>query len=335
MVAQYKSYAKHLGEGKTFLVIAIVFSMAIRLIYFFLLDTPLATVPAGYIWDLLSPYLTIPLISFSLNCLLTGLIAFWIAHINSEHVFIRQRTLLPSAYIILLFSCSPKFIYLTGDFIGAIFFLYALGILFASYNIEYKQSASYKVSFIITLGSFFSPVLLFYIPFCWIALASMRSFNGKAFVVSLLSVVTLYFAAFSFYLFAGKMDIFFAPFLYLNINNLIAFPFLGFDSIQWIIIGIIAVLLIIIISDNYINRHKDKIRVRAYLSILDLFAVLALLFFLFLNMDSLTHLFVGLISIGLLLAHFFALLERKLTLYFFYLVLVLYILICFIPFLYL
>lgn len=327
-----RSYKKHVAEGKTFLVIAIIFAVAIRLGYFFYFDFPLPAA-SGYFSGLFSIIFEKPLLSMLASAAITGGMAFLATHINTEYVFIRRRTLLPAAFVILLFSCSPQFIYITPEYIGAILFLYAVNILFKSYNSDAKQQVSYKVSFIISLGSLVAPVLLLYIPVMWIALSAARSFNFKAFLTSLIGVFIIYFPAFSFFLFTDRLEVFLSPFLSVTADALKSLPFFGFEVFQWGILGLSVIMLIIIISDNYINRHKDKIRIRAYLGIFDFIIVVAILLFVFLNIGSGMHLFIALISGSFLLAHFYALAERKISVWLFYLFCVFYLLICFSPFL--
>ncbi|MBB4037826.1 hypothetical protein GGR21_003747 [Dysgonomonas hofstadii] len=328
-----KSYKKQVAEGKTFLIIAIAFAIVVRLVYFFYLDFPGFIQTDAYIWNQFSFIFDTSSISLLASSMVTAGMAVLAAHINTEHVFVRRRTLLPSAFIILLFSCNPAFIYITPEYVGGLLVLYIINLFFTSYNSERKAQASYKVSFMLALGSFFVPVLLLYLPIMWLTLAIARCFNFKSFLVSLLGVFTLYFSAFSFYLFTDSLNVFLSPFTSLSLDTLEGLPFFDFEATQWAILGVSLIMLIIIICDNYINRHKDKIRIRAYLGTLDLLAVMALLFFVFLNLGTQMHLFVALISGSLLLAHFYALVEQRITIWLFYFLLIFYILICFSSFL--
>jgi len=328
-----REYKRNVAEGKTFLIIAIVFAVVIRGGYFFYFDYSGLKQPDTYLWNRFSFIFEIPLVSLLASAAVTAGMAVLVNHINAEYVFIRRRTLLPTVFIILLFSCSPAFIYITSEYIGILFFIYVINILFASYNTELKPQASFKVSFMLAFGSLFAPALLLYIPIMWVALSIVRCFNFKAFLASLLGVFTLYFSVFSFYLFADKLDMFMAPFTALDLNILKDFTFFHFKPVHWSILGISLIMLVIIISDNYINRHKDKIRNRAYLGTLDFVVVVALLSFVFLNLGTQMHLFIALALGSLLLAHFYALVEQKISIYLFYLFILFYLLICSLPFL--
>jgi len=333
MVGMLRSYKRHIAEGKSFFIFSIVFAVAIRLAYFFYFDFTPVTYPDGYLFSPLFSLIDNALLSLLLSGVFTVGMAFLAGYLNTEYVFIRRRTALLPAFILLFFSSSPGFIYFSPEYVGAISFLYVILLLFASYNTETKQNASFKVSFILAFGSFFVPVLLLYIPVIWVALAIMRSFNFKAFFTSLLGIFTLYFSAFAFCLFADKLDIFIEPFTSVGLETFINFPFINFNVIQWIGLSILILLFILIVSDNYVNRHKDKIRNRAYLAVLDFITIIAILFFIFLNINPLMNLFIVLISGSFLTAHFYALAERKISVYLFYFTFLFYILICFSPFL--
>ncbi|MDH6310109.1 hypothetical protein M2451_003001 [Dysgonomonas sp. PFB1-18] len=333
MAAIPKSYKKYIAEGKAILFYSIAFAILMRVIYYLNFDLSVEVVSNGYLWKPLSLLFSNPLVSLLANSVFTAGLALLAENINTQHVFIRRRTWLPSAFLILLFSCHPSFVVISPGFISSIFFLFIIFILFASYNSEIKQIPTFKVSFMIALGSLFSPVLLAYMPIIWISLGIMRCFNFKSFLVSLLAIFIIYFPAFSFYLFSSNLEGFLAPFVSIGLSDLSNFTFLGFNIGHWIILGFSVILLSIILSDDYINRHKDKIKIRAYLSMLGLIVIFSMLFYLFFNVDIQTDLFIAITTGIALLSHFFALAERKVTVIFFYFSIIFYLAICFLPFL--
>jgi len=333
MASILKSYKKHIAEGKNILFYSIAFAILMRVIYYLNFDLSIEVVSNGYLWKPLSLLFSNPLVSLIANSVFTAGLALLAENINTKHVFIRRRTWLPSAFILLLFSCHPSFVVMSPGYTCALFFLSIISILFASYNSEMKQIPAFKVSFMIALGSLFSPVLLAYLPIIWIALAIMRSFSFKSLLVSLLAVFIIYFPAFSFYLFSSNLEGFIAPFVSIGLSDPANFTFLQFNIGHWIILGFSIILLSIILSDDYINRHKDKIKIRAYLSMLGLIAISAILLYLFFNVDTQTDLFIAITTGVGLTSHFFALAERKTTVFFFYFSIIFYLAICFLPFL--
>jgi len=327
MAAVPRFYKNHIAEGKGILIFSIVLALLMRIIFVFTTDTTFVDTEGGYLWQLLSEFSSNLLYSFIGSSVIVGAMALSVAHINTDFVLIRRRTLMPPAVIIFLFSCHPSFLWISPAYMGVLFLLLIVSILFSAYNDSIKAVAAFKIAFILSLGSLFAPVLLLYIPLSWLALIIMRCFNFKSLLASLFGAFVIYFPVFSFYLFTDNLAEFLAPFVVgLNIRNLISFPFFDISTISLIFFVFILILLSIITADNYINRHKDKIRIRAYLSLLTFLTILSFVFFLFLNIMPKVNLYIS-IGIGsLLVSHFFALVETKGTVILFYVCVFFYIL---------
>jgi hypothetical protein len=287
-------------------------------------------VPDGYLWQLLVPVFRNPLLSLLASSATVAGLAVLTAHINTAHVLIRRRTILPPAIVILFFSSHPAFIQMSPAYFGVSTTVFIISMLFAAYSSENKPVAAFKTAFALSLGSLFAPVLLLYMPFLWMALAMMRCFNFKSVLASVFGFFIIYFPAFSFYIFSDKPDVFYSPFI--SILELKDFPFLGFNNVLWSILAFFIFLLIVIIANNYINRHKDKIKIRAYLSLLSLTVIVALLFSLFSDVSPEVNLYIALGAGALLLSHFFALVETRGGVILFYILLLLCFLVCVLSF---
>jgi hypothetical protein len=334
MAAVPKSYKKNVAEGNGMLIFSIVFVIIIRLVYFLYFDFTHRSNPVnGYLWKPLSSIFSDSLISLLCSSLVAVSMAVLATHINTTYLFIRRKTILLPAVIVLLFSCHPQFMLMSAEYISTMLFLVIIFILFSAYNSPGKQMFSFKASFILALGSLFTPALLVYLPVLWLALAIMRCFNFKSLLASLLGVFILYFPAFSYYFLTDSLDIFLVPFTSVNVQQLTDFPFYQLNIGGWIILGFSTILLSILVSDNYIDRHKDKIRTRAYLSLLSFIAVLSILAYLFLDIDFVVYLFIALLTGAFLLSHFFALVEKRGGVILFYFSMIFYILVCIFPFL--
>jgi hypothetical protein len=322
------------AEGNGMFVFSILFAVTVRLVYFFYLD-PVNNGPAnGYLWKPVSFLFGDQLVSLISGSVFTVGLAILSAHINTAYVFIRRKTILAPAVIILLFSGHPQLILMSDEYIGVLFMLVIISVLFGAYNSNTgKQIFAFKVSFILALGSLFTPVLLIYLPVLWIALGMMRCFNFKSLLASFLGIFVLYFPAFSFYLFTDSLDVFLKPFASVNTGLLEDFPFFRFNIGNWAVLIFSVVLLAIIISNNYINRHKDKIKIRAYLGLLTFTTMYSMLACLFLNIDSTVYVFIALGTGAFLLSHFFSLVERKEGVFLFCFSMFFYILVCLSPFL--
>ena len=328
-------YKNHIAEGKGILIFSIVLAIFLRIIFTIFSDTPDAVnLSGGYLWQYFQPFVQNSLYSFIGSSILVALMAISVAHINTDFVLIRRRTLLPPAVIILLFSCHPSFIWISPAYLGVLFMLLIISVLFDSYNEAAKAIIAFKVTFILALGSLFTPILLIYIPLLWVALMIMRCFNAKSLLASLLGLFIIYFPTFSFYLFVDKLDEFITPIISSwNIDILKNLPALSLSAVVWSILIVMILLISLIIGDNYINRHKDKIRIRACLSLLSLITIVALLLSLFLNIAPGVNLYISIGVGSMLLSHYFALVETKGIAILFYIYIAFYIAVCVLSFL--
>lgn len=319
MAAIPRFYKSHIAEGKGFLIISIIFAVCVRGVFVLSSDDISPNIEGGYLWKLLDFFWDNSLYSLVGSSILVSAMAVLAAHINTDFVLIRRRTLFPPAIIILLFSCHPSLMCMSPAYIGVLFMLFVISMLFSSYNHSEKSVAAFKITFVLSLGSLFTPVLLLFIPLIWIALIIMRCFNFRSLLASFLGIFIVYFPTFSFYLLTNNLDQFFSPFLHYSSSlQLLMFPFLNYDITVWSSLIVVVIFLSIIIGDNYLNRHKDKIKVRAYLSLLIFFTVLSLLFSVFINIMPQVNFYIFMGVGSLLLSHFFALGETKGTVILFY-----------------
>lgn len=331
MAAKSKFYSKNIAHGIGILVFSILFAAIIRALYF--LNFGISEVDAhnSLLWEYFAPLFENPYISFGCNTLIVTILAIFTSHIDTKHLLIRQKTFLPASFIILLFSSHPTFLTMSGEFISVVLMLMMLSALFSSYNIPQKQHAAFSISFSLAISGLFSTAALFYFPFLWLGLTIMRLFNFKALVASLFGIFIAYFPFFSYFLLTDNIDTFSTPFV--NMSTLsYSLPILNYEIKEWIILALSTLLLIIAVSDDYINRHKDKIRVRAYFNLLILLCIFALTAFMFINANPLLHLFIAFIAGAFILSHFFALVEGKAATILFYISLILFMAITISPF---
>lgn len=326
-------YKKNIAEGTGFLIFSVLLAVAIRSVYLFGFNFIVPVQEVSYLWKPISFLFNDTYISLLASSLMTGSLALLVAHINTKHLLIRHKSLLPPAIIILMFSSHPSFIFMSGEYISALLTLVVIDVLFSAYHSEQKQYVATKASFILALSSLFTPVSLIYFPVLWIALGIIRCFDFKAFLASLLGIFIVYFPAFSFYLLTDNLDIFLEPFLSVSLQDLNSFSLWDYSIFQWIVLGFFIMLMVVVIVDNYLSRHKDKIRIRAYMNLLLVFAIFSLLAFLFFNLGSSVHLYICFAIVALLLAHFFALGEQRMTEVLFYLSLIFYTIVSFLLFL--
>lgn len=332
MAARPRFYSRHIASGSGILFFSIFFAAIIRTLYFMNFGVNQASSEDSLLWRYLTPLFENPYISFVCNTILVGVLAFLASLIDTKHLLIRQKTYLPASFIILLFSIHPSFIGMSGEFISAFMAIAMLSMLFSSYNTYKKQHATFEISFVLAIAGLFSTAFLFYLPVLWISLAIMRSFNFRASLASLLGIFIVYFPVCSYFLLTDSLNVFMAPIDRIYTLTLNPLPLLNYEIKEWIILGFSLLLLLITIIDNYLNRHKDKIRVRNYFNLLMLLSIVALISFVLISINPTLHLFIGLIAGAFILSHFFALVESKAGSILFYIFLLSYIVISFSPF---
>lgn len=329
MANALRSYKRNIAEGSGILFFSISVGIILRVVYLFNMNYAVADSADGYLWKLISPLFGNVYVSLLVSSLFVAMMALLSSHINTKYVLIRNKSLLPPSIIILLFSIHPVFFCMSAEYVSALLFLFIVDALFSAYYSERKQNEICAVGALLALSSLFTPVSIMYLPVLWCVLGFMRSFNFKTILASLVGVLCVCFPVYSFFLLTDNMEAFVRPFVAMNWEGIGNFAFFDYDVLQWALLGVSVLLMVAIISDGYINRHKDKIRVRAYLNLLVLVSLFAILAFVFLNINPFTHLYIALALGALLLSHFFALVERKITVAMFYITIIFYIVVSF------
>lgn len=324
-------YNQNIAKGKGFLIFAVIVAVILRGYHFLKAEMILPqSEESGYLFKPLMFLLQEPLYNLIATSIFVGLIAFLLNLINSQHVLIRKKTLLPVGIVILLFSLFPQQLVMTPSYIGLTALLLSVNYLFSAHNQDHSQNSVFKTSFCLILGSLFDPFALIYLPILWICLIRIRSFSFRVFWASLFSLVLIYVPAFTyFFLIERNIDSFTAPFVHIFSTDSTLIPILGYNLLNYILLGLTLVLLIVILLDNSINGFKNKIRIRILLAVLSIIAIASVICIPLLNSQSNLPLYVAIATGSLLLAHFFSLSVNRLTPYIFYILLIFIIVISF------
>lgn len=242
--------------------------------------------------------------------------------LNNKFNIIRRRTYLPYVFIIFLSACFPQLTFLSPLYLCFPFVLVAISILYESYQSTEVAYNSFRIGFMLAVGSLFCPDVLFYVPIFWIGFSYMRSFNIKVIFASLLGWVMVYWPLICVIL-LWKPEL--SEPIIAWYNGWISIHFLknilqSVDISSLIIYALGSVIIICIMTYNYINSFKDKIQTRAYLSFLNLLLVCSIIFSPILSIS----LMILLILSGFIYAHYFALTENKFGFYFFIMILLFY-----------
>jgi hypothetical protein len=97
MAAIPRFYKSHIAEGKGFLIISIIFAVCMRIAFVVSSNAMPSNMEGGYLWQLLDFFSGNPLYSLAGSSIIVSAMAVLTAHINTDFVLIRRRTLLPPA----------------------------------------------------------------------------------------------------------------------------------------------------------------------------------------------------------------------------------------------
>lgn len=329
---QREDFQKSISRGEGLLIFSLLLAVAVRVgYYFYNEDQVVYTYPhTGYLWDLIEPYLQDSLYSLIASSVAVIIIAVTVSVINVKHIVIRERTLLPAGFILLLFSSHPVFLTMNPYFIGVLFFLWAMSAMFEAYQTRTSAFACAHICFTLALGSLFvSSLLWFYIIFL-IGFSTMRILDLKSFIASLFSFLVLYVPIFTFYLYSENLDAFFVPFSGMTLEAASAIPLMTFDTTMWVFIGFAILLFVSMSVNNYLNRHKDRIKTREYILFFSLLVVITFLLYILLNIQSLMALFVCFVGFAMLQGHYFTLIRNNFSLMLFILCMIFYLSACYV-----
>lgn len=328
------SFKNNVVKGKLFVLIAVLFSVLVRLLYYFLSNNSdtYQFESEGYLWKLIDPVFNNLSISLIFSFISTVCISSLIYFINVKYSLIRVKTTLPITLSILVFNSHPAFLHMNPYYIGAICILLAISSLFGSYSSDKCELNCLKITFIISFGGLFVPFLLAFIPVFWIGLIMVRSFKLKSILASIFAIFIVFLPVFSYFLFTDNLDAFTRPFLSITFDQLLYIPLIHYDKVQYIILGFFLVILAIVLIHNYLNSYKDKIRVRALISFLSLLAIVSLLFSILVNVNYFISIYVLFVAVAFLLSHLFAVVESKWYVYLYQLLACAFIIFCFFTF---
>jgi hypothetical protein len=222
---------------------------------------------------------------------------------------IRQRSLLPAFFYLLLTGTDPLFFYsLTGS-IAALIILCCFFFLFSSYQNPRSQINSFNIALLLTVGSFcWTPLLLFF-PLFWFGMNRFRNLNLKTFFAGLIGFILVYLFIFTWSVYKGNWDFF--------LNNLPDFrTLLTVDSINFslregICMGFVALLFIISASKALLSDISEKTRTRITLNYLAAFFLVVFILLLFRSEWKSEWLLILYAPISLLIAHFFTFTNKK------------------------
>ena len=235
--------------------------------------------------------------------------AFLVHMANYSLMLIREKTLLPVLFYMLLSSTNLDFFPIKSASFGVFCLVLAIYQLFISYHNPYNTYRAFNASFIIGVESLLWTYILCFLPLFWFGMYKFRSLNIRSFVASVMGVITIYWFVFGWCVWQSDYSALSIP--YHTLFKIQPLQIFNSEWTDWI--GIIyGVILISIASINIItHKHEDNLRIRQFLSFLILMTVWSFgLFFLY-EQSSEEFLQVIGLPASILIAHFFTVVKGK------------------------
>jgi hypothetical protein len=118
--------------------------------------------------------------------------ALFLLYLTQVYGIIRQKTLLPAFFYLLLAGTNPLFFYDLRGSISAFLVAFCLIFLFNTYHRPLSQRSVLNMALILTVGSFYWVPLLFFFPLFWYGMYRFKSLNCKTFFSGLTGIILVF-----------------------------------------------------------------------------------------------------------------------------------------------
>lgn len=138
-------------------------------------------------------YLTnhFPIFSSILSLLVSIYIGLYMIRLNTEYIFIAERTYLP-AFFFILFLYSNTFLLISNPALYAsLFILFACKDIIKTLKKEMFSYSFFDASFFIGIASLIYLPSLVFLPMIWLVLAFLRPFHWREWLYSILGIGTV------------------------------------------------------------------------------------------------------------------------------------------------
>jgi hypothetical protein len=236
-------------------------------------------------------------------------IALLLLFVSRTFSIIRQRSLLPAFFYLLLIGTNPSlFCHLRGS-VFSLLIVFCFFFLFMGYQNTQSQGNSFNISLILTAGGIFWPPFFFFFPLFWYGMYQMRKFNIKVFFAGLAGTFLVFLFALAWSVYKENPEIFFN--IFSSFQTLFSVHTFQIQLQDQLHEGFIAVLFIISMGKYFISEISEKIRIRIILNYLCVFVGIVFLLFLFRTHEKTEWLSILYIPVSFLIAHYFTFNYKK------------------------
>lgn len=197
------------------------------------------------------------------NLICCGYTVFLLANLNEIYSLSGHRSTLHSSIFLLLWATSSLFNRTFEENLTPCFLLMEVSCLFRCHQESMPIGQTLTLFLLVSLNSLFCPVVLWYVPFFYIALFFFKGMTPRTFFAGVIGVVLPYWFLFVYFFCTDKISIFH--------NFWDSFPKLEYIDISkypirmWYILEYALLLLVSGCVYMELNRYQDKIRTRLFL----------------------------------------------------------------------
>lgn len=253
---------------------------------------------------------THPLIGIFFSLLLLVSMAFLMVSLNTNLVFINERTFLPALIYILLSGLFPQYQLMNPAIFAAVFLMLAIKRIMEAYRIAGTAYNFFDAGILIGIGSLFYANLIWFGFIIIIGIALLRTGNPKEIALSFTGLITPYVLSLGFYYVLGKDPVELLNVLVYNLfGKPSAYAFTSLTVVAIIFAGICTALsifyLITVMDSKKISSRKT------FLLLLWLFFISGGVF-VAVPSASVEMIWIAGIPVSYLLAHYFVFVRKKL-----------------------
>ncbi len=228
--------------------------------------------------------------------------------IISNYSLLPQRNYIPALIYLLLMSFSPSFYSINPVMITNLFLLIILNNLFKIYDTPEDYERIFGTGFLTAIASMFYFPSVYLLIVIWIAFIIFRLFNLRAWIITLVGLMTPYLFLMVYYFWFDQLELVLKGYAFFFVGfNKIVFPSDIFIKILFISFLVLVLFSVI----RFFNTVSDKvIRVRNLGSILIWLFIVTLFSFFITGIDKVHHVEILFIPVSVFVSNFLYIIKK-------------------------
>ncbi len=277
---------------------------------------------AAPLWNAICRLLPDKAAAYAIGMLLMLGGAYLLHRASYALVLIREKTMLPFAFYVLLVSTNPSFLPLKATSVGAFCLTLAFYELLSAYHDPEARSNAFNVGLLLGVGSLLWMHILLFLPVFWIGMYIFLSLNVRTVAATLVGVATVYWLLLGWCFATGD----YAQFDYaLSGFRFSLLTASDVSSATWIEISVAAMLTLIAIANIFIHEYDNSRRTRHYLSFTTTLAIWSFSLYFVFDHEAEEFLLAACGPVAVLTAHFFTTVRGWIITCLFWAIVVLYV----------